>query len=75
MLQTQQVGLNPTQIYLLSLFNYNRSDEELTTLKKALTNFYALELERKKDEAFRTGILSEEKLQEFVSTHHRTPYK
>ena len=72
---TQQTGLNPTQIYLLGLFNYNQTVEELSNLKKALTKFYAKRLNQRKSELYKEGILSEEKLYEFVSHHNRTSYK
>lgn len=75
MQQSTQIGLNPTQLYLLNLFNYNRTENELQNLKRALTQFYAAELEKKKKEALQNGLLSEDKLQNFIHKHHRTPYK
>jgi len=69
-----QTGLNPMQLHLVSMLNFNDSEEAQLRLKKALYEFYLSEFERTKDELFESGALSEEIIEYGAKKHFRTPY-
>jgi len=72
--RVQQVGLNPMQLHLVSMLNFNNSEEAELRLKKVLFDFYLSEFERKKDEMFANGELTEEMISEGSEKHFRTVY-
>ena len=70
----QQVGLNPMQLHLVSLLNFNNSEAAEKRLKKALEQFYVTEFENMKAAMFASGELTEELIEQGAATHFRTPY-
>ena len=72
--QNQQVGLNPMQLHLISMLNFNNSESAVQRLKKALEQFYVSEFEALKAQMFASGELTEEQIEEGAAKHFRTPY-
>ncbi len=70
----QQYGLNPMQLHLVSMLNYNNTKDAELRLKKALEQFYASEFENMKASMFASGELTEEQIEHGAATHFRTPY-
>ena len=70
----QQVGLNPMQLHLVSLLNFNNSEAAEKRLKKALEQFYVTEFENMKAAMFASGELTEEQIAKGAAKHFRTPY-
>ena len=63
--------LNETQILLLKAFARIRSEEEKTDIQALLLDYY-----RKRVDAHANAIsLSDEKMEEILNSHYRTPYK
>jgi len=67
-------GLNPMQLHLISMLNFNSTEEAQERLKKALHLFYLSEFERAKSEMFASGTLTEELIEEGANKHFRTKY-
>lgn len=67
-----QSGLNPMQLHLLSILNFNTTPSSEERLKRALQQFYLAEFERMKDELWGNGTLTEEKLEEHAHNFCRT---
>lgn len=62
------------QLHLISMLNFNDSEEAQERLKKALYKFYLEEFERTKEEMFESGVLNEELIAEGANKHFRTSY-
>lgn len=74
MQQQRTHGLNPMQRHLVSMLNFNSSEEAELRLKKALEQFYLNEFENMKATMFANGELTEEKVAQGAATHFRTAY-
>ena len=72
--QTRSFGLNPMQRHLVSMLNFNSTQEAEERLKRALEQFYASEFERVKDAMFANGDLTEEQVAQGAAKHFRTAY-
>ena len=72
--QNQQYGLNPMQLHLVSMLNFNNTEAAGQRLKRALEQFYLSEFEGLKASMFASGELTEEMISEGASKHFRTPY-
>ena len=72
--QHQQYGLNPMQLHLVSMLNFNNTEAAELRLKKALEQFYLSEFEATKAAMFASGELTEELVAEGAAKHFRTPY-
>ena len=70
----QQFGLNPMQLHLVSMLNFNNTEAAELRLKKALEQFYLSEFENMKATMFANGELTEELIEQGAATHFRTPY-
>ena len=65
------VPLNETQVFLLQAFSQIKSEEEKTDIQTMLLDYY-----RKRVDVQANQIsLSNEKIDEILNSHHRTPYK
>ena len=63
--------LNNTQIFLLQAFARIKSEEEKTDIQAMLLDYY-----RKRVDIQANNIsLSDEKIEEILNSHYRTPYK
>ena len=72
--QNQQIGLNPMQLHLVSMLNFNNSEEAEQRLKRALELFYISEFENMKAAMLANGELTEDLIEQGAATHFRTPY-
>jgi len=72
--QHQQVGLNPMQLHLVSMLNFNNTEAAEQRLKRALEQFYLSEFEATKATMFANGELTEEMIERGAKKHFRTPY-
>ena len=72
--QQQQIGLNPMQLHLISMLNFNNSEAAEKRLKRALEQFYLSEFETMKATMFANGELTEKQIERGAATHFRTPY-
>uniref|UniRef100_A0AB33ITT7 Uncharacterized protein n=1 Tax=Prevotella sp. GTC17253 TaxID=3236793 RepID=A0AB33ITT7_9BACT len=62
---------NPTQLHLLKLFSFNETEEELAELKTALMDFYQKKLDKRLNELWDKGEITDEKLEEIKTMHLR----
>ena len=63
--------LNETQIFLLQAFSQIKSEEEKTDIQDMLLDYY-----RKRVDVQASQIsLSNERIDEILNSHYRTPYK
>lgn len=60
----QTTVLNPTQIHLLQMFQYMKSEEELIELKNLLFHYYSQKMDERLNELWDLGILDQKKLDE-----------
>ena len=72
--QHQQVGLNPMQLHLVSMLNFNNTEAAEQRLKRALEQFYLSDFEATKATMFANGELTEEMIERGAKKHFRTPY-
>ena len=72
--RTPGTGLNPMQLHLVSMLNFNSTEAAELRLKKALEAFYVSEFERTKAQMFADGELTEELIAKGAATHFRTAY-
>ena len=68
----KQIGLNPTQLYLLKLFAQNGSEKSLNELKKVLVEYYQKKLNKKLNDLWNDGVITPEKLEKIKHMHLRT---
>ena len=66
--------LNPTQLHLLKMFSYAKSEEALLEIKKALSVYFAQKVEEDMDALWDEGLWSQEKNEAVLEEHLRTPY-
>ena len=72
--RTKQVGLNPMQMHLVSMLNFNSTAEAEQRLRVALEQFYLSEFNQMKEQLFASGKLSEDSIAEGAARHFRTAY-
>ncbi|MBQ2921502.1 MAG: hypothetical protein IJE60_00195 [Tyzzerella sp.] len=65
---------NPTQLHLLKMFSYAKSEEALLEIKKALSVYFAQKVEEDMDALWDEGLWSQEKNEAVLEEHLRTPY-
>jgi len=68
--------LNATQLHLLKLFSYKKTEESLQELKSVLLDFYQKKLDEETERWWQENNMTVEKFEEmFSNAHYRTPYK
>ena len=60
----QTTVFTPTQIHLLQMFQYMKSEEELIELKDLLFQYYSQKMDERLNELWDAGILDQRKLDE-----------
>lgn len=73
-MQTSKTIFNPTQMHLLEMFNYCKSEKAMDELKEVLSDFYAKKAQEEADRLWEDGTLGEEAIEKLLSEHSRTPY-
>ncbi len=72
---TNATKLNEIQLQLLQMFNRNMSEEETIELKKHIAKFFADKLNKKLDEMYESGEMTNKKWEGMFKKHpKRTPY-
>ncbi len=66
---------NKAQLHILRVMSYIKSDEELQALKKVISEYYARRVDEEAERLWKEGVLSQDKLDEILKEHLRTPYK
>ncbi len=56
--------LTPTQIHLLKMFQYMKTEEELEELKSLLFKYYSKKMDERLNELWDEGILDQKRLDE-----------
>ncbi len=67
--------LNPIQLHLLKMFAFNSQNLSLEELKSVLLEFYQKKVDEEADKIWDEKNLNDEKLEELLNSHKRTPYK
>lgn len=71
----KQTVFNNAQLEILNLMAYAKSNETLSDLKQAISDFFAQKVENEVNLLWQSGDLSDEKVESFRTLHERTPYK
>ena len=62
---------NPTQIYLLRLFQFHKTEESLQEMKEVLSSYYSKKVDQRMNELWDNGTLNQEKLDQLRHMHIR----
>ena len=60
----QTTVFTPTQIHLLQMFQYMKTEEELFELKNLLFHYYSQKMDKRLNELWDDGILDQKRLDE-----------
>jgi len=71
----EAIAFNNTQIHLLKMFSYAKTDAAFDEIKKALSIYFAQRVSDDMDALWDSGEWSEEKNEAILKEHLRTPYK
>ena len=70
----ENAALNPTQLHLLKMFSFAKTDDALFEIKKALSVYFAQKVENDMDNLWEQGLWNQEKNEDVLKEHLRTPY-
>ena len=71
---TQNLGLNQAQMDFLRLLAHFTKEEEVKELNDLVCEYYARRVDEEMDKLWEEGKWSEEKIEETLKEHLRTPY-
>ena len=71
---TQNLSLNQAQMDFLRLLAHFTKEEEVKELNDLVCEYYARKVDEEMDRLWDEGKWSEEKIQETLQEHLRTPY-
>jgi len=74
MIATQPTTFNIGQLHVLEMLNWCNTEESLRALKKALFDFYSKEVDAEANRLWESGVISNEKIEEWGKQHMRTHY-
>ena len=60
----EAAALNPTQMHLLKLFAFNKSEEFAREVQMVLMHYFQQKLDEESDRLWESGVLNQEKLDE-----------
>ena len=63
--------LNSTQLHLLKMFSFSKSEESLNELQTVLFNYYQNKLKTQTDEFWKKNNLDDAKMEEIMYGHNR----
>lgn len=63
---------NPVQQHLLTMFAFDGSEVRLKEVKEVLTKYFSEKLDQPLNDLWDSGVLNQEKLDEFRKKHLRT---
>ena len=64
MTEKRTTVLTPTQIHLLKMFQYMKTEEELDELRQLLFQYYSRKMDERIDELWDKGVLDQKRLDE-----------
>ena len=64
MTEMRTTVLTPTQIHLLKMFQYMKTEEELDELKQLLFQYYSQKMDERLNELWDSGVLDQKRLDE-----------
>jgi hypothetical protein len=64
MTEMRTTVFTPTQIHLLKMFQYMKTEEELNELKNLLFHYYSKKMDERLDELWDAGVLDQKRLDE-----------
>lgn len=64
MTEMRTTVFTPTQIHLLKMFQYMKTEEDLEELKNLLFHYYSKKMDERFDELWDAGILDQKRLNE-----------
>jgi ERCC4-type nuclease len=68
-------SLNKAQLQILKLLSNIKTEEETKELSQVISNFYAKKATEEMDRLWESGQWNEEKNDQILKEHLRTPYK
>lgn len=68
-------SLNKAQLQILKLLSNIKTEEEAKELSQVISNFYAKKATEEMDRLWESGQWNEEKNDQILKEHLRTPYK
>ena len=71
----EAIVLNPTQLHLLKMFSFAKTEEDSMEMKKALSVYFAKRVEDEMDALWEQGVWNDEKNEAVLKEHLRTPYE
>ena len=71
---TQNLGLNQAQMDFLRLLAHFTKEEEVKELNDLVCEYYARRVDEEMDKLWEEGKWNEEKIEETLKEHLRTPY-
>jgi hypothetical protein len=71
----QPTRLNSVQIHLLKMFSRPIKENDLLEIKSLLSNYYAKKVDEESDKIWEEKEMNQDKIQELLNSHIRTPYK
>ena len=73
-MDTMNVGLNQAQMDFLRLLSHFTTEEEVKELNDLVCKYYAQKIDQEMDRLWDEGKWSQEKIEETLKEHLRTPY-
>ena len=73
-MDTMNVGLNQAQMDFLRLLSHFTTEEEVKELNDLVCKYYAQKIDQEMDSLCDEGKWSQEKIEETLKEHLRTPY-
>ena len=70
----ESAAFNPTQLHLLKMFSYAKTEAAFEDIKKALSLYFAKRVSDDMDALWDSGEWSQEKNDAVLEEHLRTPY-
>lgn len=70
----ENAALNPTQLHLLKMFSFAKTDDALFEIKKALSAYFAQKVEDDMDNLWADGLWNQDMNENILKEHLRTPY-
>ncbi len=71
---TQNIGLNQAQLDFLRLLSHFTTEDEVKELNDVVCEYYAKKVDEEMDKLWDEGKWSQEKIDEVLNEHLRTPY-
>lgn len=71
----KKTTLNEAQLSILHLLSTMNTVEEVHELRRVISSYYAQKATEEMDQLWETGQWSEEKNEDILKEHLRTPYK